>query len=395
MNNPDNTLDGLVRSATIQQVHVSPQAIDQRFNESAVRFLKAILEILVNFVISAEKEVDWALVKRFPHVYVHDSTQIALPVELIEIWKGCGHTAASASLKIDLLYDLNTGKSRVHLRHGVDADNKSPLLDDAVELGSVHLKDLGYFKLERMEEQGHRGEYFVSRFPFGTHVYASVEDKYPIDLQELMLEYRKAGIRYAELEVYMGAKKRLKVRLVMTRISDAAAARNRAQTIKKAKDKGRTASDAQLAQCDFWILVTNVPAKMLAKEEAPKLYGARWQIELMFKLWKSKAKIDESRSKKPWRILCEVYVKLLIVIIQHWIFLIGFWTISPRSLMKGSDAIQEQAYALAACIGDRDKLVGCLQTIDRILASKGCMQNKRKQQPGTWQRLEEVWIAKV
>lgn len=390
MSNPDSTLSDLTELAAAQGTDVSQQALDKRFTESAVAFMKRIVEIMINFAISAQESVDWELTRRFPHVYVHDSTQISLPVELIKLWKGCGNTEEKAALKIDLLYDLNTGKARIHLCHGHEADNKSPLLDEAVEAGSVHLKDLGYFKLDRLEEQGLRDEYYVSLLQYGTLIYQNKDDKEAIDVQALMQTYRKQGVRYAEQEVFIGATKKLKTRFVVTRLSEEAAARNRAHVIRKAKDKGRTASDAQLALCDFYLMITNVPATLLRKEEVAKLYGARWQIELMFKLWKSKGKIDESRSQNPWRILCEVYVKLLIVMIQHWIFLTGFWKISQRSLVKGVAVIQKHAYCLAKSVGDQDKLISCLQDINRALSSRGCLQNKRKAKPSTWQRMSEI-----
>jgi hypothetical protein len=78
----------------------------------------------------------------------------------------------------------------------------------------------------------------------------------------------------------------------------------------------------------------------------------QWGIELMFKLWKSGSHLATSRSGNKWRILCEIYIKLLIVLIQHWILLTGLWQIPQRSLTKGVQAIQEQASNLAACVGD-------------------------------------------
>jgi hypothetical protein len=45
----------------------------------------------------------------------------------------------------------------------------------------------------------------------------------------------------------------------------------------------------------------------------------RWQIERLFRLWKEHGHIDEWRSKKPWRILCEVYGKLAAMLIQQWL----------------------------------------------------------------------------
>ena len=73
--------------------------------------------------------------------------------------------------------------------------------------------------------------------------------------------------------------------------------------------------------------LTNAPIELLSFSECFLLYGVRWQIELLFKLWKSHGKLGHSNSKNKWRILCELYCKLLAVMVQHWIFLTGLWPI--------------------------------------------------------------------
>jgi hypothetical protein len=83
--------------------------------------------------------------------------------------------------------------------------------------------------------------------------------------------------------------------------------------------KGQAVSVRRLALADWTLLVTNVPASRLSVEEALVLVRARWQIELLFKLWKDQGLLDESRSQKRWRRLCELYAKLLGLVLQHWL----------------------------------------------------------------------------
>ena len=63
--------------------------------------------------------------------------------------------------------------------------------------------------------------------------------------------------------------------------------------------------------------ITNVPADILTLAEAMVLLKIRWQIELLFKLWKSHGRVDEWRTKKPARIVCEIYAKLIGLVVQH------------------------------------------------------------------------------
>ena len=59
----------------------------------------------------------------------------------------------------------------------------------------------------------------------------------------------------------------------------------------------------------------NVPD--LTFEQAHILASMRWQIELLFKLWKSHGKVLISCSADPIRQQCEGYAKLLGVLVAH------------------------------------------------------------------------------
>ena len=158
------------------------------------------------------------------------------------------------------------------------------------------------------------------------------------------------------------------------------------QTETPGQKKDQTVSRARLALADWTLLVTNVPAERLTALEALTLYGVRWQIELLFKLWKSLNQLDLSRSQNPWRVLCEVYAKLLAYVIQQWIFLIGFWSYPNRSLTKAAQTIQHYPFALASVCQTKRRLSDLLNTIDRCLAA-GCRVNPRLSHPNTYQLL--------
>jgi hypothetical protein len=155
----------------------------------------------------------------------------------------------------------------------------------------------------------------------------------------------------------------------------------------EARRRGQAVSQTQLRLADWTILVTNVPTNLLTLREAMVVARVRWQIELIFKLWKSHNRIDEWRSAQPWRILCEVYAKLIGVVIQHWLFLVGCWTYPNRSLVKAAQTIQKHAWHLAsAFVAEPERLVEVLTTIQRCLAA-GCRINKRRAIPHTYQLL--------
>ena len=112
----------------------------------------------------------------------------------------------------------------------------------------------------------------------------------------------------------------------------------------------------------------------------------RWQIELLFKLWKSHGHLDEWRTVNPARILCEVYAKLLALVLQQWMIVAGGWGDPEPSLFKAAQVVRSYAAELASAYGHEGQFVTVLQTMARVLKRTARM-NKRRTTPTTAQRL--------
>jgi len=186
--------------------------------------------------------------------------------------------------------------------------------------------------------------------------------------------------------VQFSAEHRLACRLIAVRVPAQVAEERRRKLHQAAREKGRTCSAKQLALCEWTILVTNVPVERLSIEEALVLARLRWQIELVFKLWKSHGQVDESRSAKPCRILCEVYAKLLIMVMHHWVAITCGWQHPNRSWLKTAQTIRRHVISLASVLGSEDGMTKVFTTIQSCLA-KGAQLNTRKTKPNLYQLL--------
>lgn len=134
----------------------------------------------------------------------------------------------------------------------------------------------------------------------------------------------------------------LTARLLALPVSPEIAEQRRAHVREMAKSHGHVPSAEALALADWNLIVTNIPATLLQAQEVFLLYRARWQIELLFKLWKSHGHVDEWTSCIPEHILCEFYAKLLAMLIEHWVLLESCWDDPHRSWMLSADLLRDQ-----------------------------------------------------
>lgn len=382
------SVEALARAGFSHDLTITAQGLDKRFTETAADFAKRVLEEAMGQVVKAETAVDVEVLNRFTNVYVADCSVITLPDELQPLWQGTGGVSGSnrAALKIDTCIELKAGYLQCGLLQGKHSDSRSPLAEAVYEPGCLRLQDLGYFNLKRMKEQSERGEYWISRYQLNTAIFDDHNNL--IELSNLLHTFKAAGIKQHECTVELGISARVKARLLLVHLPEEAAGRCRAKMKENAAKQSRTATQNSLALCDWKILITNADTELLSFKDCFLLYSVRWQIELLFKLWKSHGRLGHSNSANPWRILCEVYCKLLTVMIQHWIILVGLWDIPERSLIKGGQMVREQSVRIAVCFNDVKALALLLLELAQRF-QVGCRQNKRKTQPNTWRQLAE------
>ena len=113
------------------------------------------------------------------------------------------------------------------------------------------------------------------------------------------------------MDVLLSKKHKVPVRLIVQRLSDENTAISARKIRENARKQGNTPTQETLAYAGWSICVTNIPKEMLKAEQIYLLYSVRWHIELFFKLCKQEAGVATIRSKKTDRILCEIYARLM------------------------------------------------------------------------------------
>ena len=364
-------------------VDVTENAITARFTPALVTFLAAVLQRVLHHALTT-KAPPLELLGRFSQVVIGDSSTIALPDELAAEFPGCGgsHGGGKAALKLQVLWDLCHGRLEMLLEPGRASDAKSPISELPLPPESLSIFDLGYFSLERFRRVEQAEGYWLSRLQHGTTV--CDEGGNPVVLGKFLAQQARQGI--VDVPVQLG-EKRLACRLLAVRVTPEVAARRCRKICEKARDHGRLATPEYLQLQQWTIFITNCPATLLQWKEVVVLYRARWQIERLFKLWKSYNRLaDRNAAASVAQQLAELYAKLIAVIIQHGILLMTVWLDGRRSLWRAAKSVRDWIGQLIAVIDDTARLQRVLERQRQSLA-KSARVNARRKHPSCFQLL--------
>ncbi len=380
---PEATLSQLTHGLAVRGTSLSPHGLAQRFTPTAAVLLERVLAATVATVV-AGAGTPLALLTRFAGVYVLDCTTVRLPDALAALWPGGGGRVpqgTAAALKRQVRLELTHGRLEgPALVAGRTPDKAGPLHAAPLPPGALLLADLGYGSLARFRELGQTGACWRSRLDPQTHVRDDTGQR--LDLPRWLARQQRPTV---EAAVTLGATARLPARLLAARVPQTVADARRRKLRAVAKRAGKLPPQATRALAGWTVSVTNVPAARLTLAEAHALGRARWQIELLCKLWKRDGQLAPWRSAQPWRVLTEIAAKLTGLVIQHWLLLVGCWAIPDRSLVRAGQTIRAQTLGLLQALDQPDRLITALQAICRCLAVGGRLATRRRH-PSTYQR---------
>lgn len=373
---PDATFADMAFTAAQLGVDVSAMAVEKRFTQPLVNFLRDVLSLAVQQIVAAEP-VSVALLDRFTAVFIGDSSSIALPDELQGEFPGCGGTEGSclAALKIQVRWDLKTGElPQILIEVGKASDAKSPIVQQEVAAGSLEIFDLGYFSLDRFRRLGAGRASYISRLQHGTTV---LDENGPVLNLRHFLSQTVGNL--VDMPVLLGVKERLPSRLIAVRVPEEVAARRRQKASEKASKHGRTPSAEYLELLCWSLFVTNLSAEQLTWKEAVVLYRARWQIELLFKLWKSHNRLAHHRpGATAVEAMAVLWAKMLGALLQHWLLLTTSWPDDRRSLLNAARALRDWITPIIAALNDHDQLFRTVAQVQTHLAHAARIQSRKK-----------------
>jgi hypothetical protein len=387
LENPDATLEDFADfAAEALGLPVSPQAFDQRFGPAAAAFLGALFLEAFNRSFNSLRPAVLPVLRRFNGVFLRDATLVGLPAALAGVLPGRGGRHAphgrAAAAKLVFEAEVTTGElTAVSVLAGLDNERTAEVAGKPLPAGALLLEDLGFFSGERLQDYVGQGVYVLSRVPAWTAFFDERGRRL-----DLVRELRRCPGHSLERRVRILHGSQLELRLLATRVPEEEARQRRERVRREAKQRGRPVSQKKLDLCDWNVLVTNAPAELLGRWEAHGLRRVRWQIELVFKVFKSEGKVNQARSRDPWRVLCELYAKLLAMVVQHWALLAAGYVLLRHSARRAARRVRRRARQLLGGLRCPEALaaaVGCLAAV----LERRCRIERRKVSPSTLDHL--------
>jgi hypothetical protein len=254
--------------------------------------------------------------EQFVEVIIVDSTSFQVPANLAHLFKGAGGSGSEAAIKIRFGYDLKSGRFFYKIQEGNASDNqKGNGVTEEVSRGAIRISDLGFFNLHTFAELDEQGSYFLSRWKTGVNLYQRTEEGEYIQF-DLVRFVKKMQPKQIELDLSIQESNAyVKIRLVVEKVPETVVRQRIRRKKRECQRKKRTFSPTFKVLASVNTYITNAPKKKLPRHVCRLLYSIRWQIELIFKVWKSNFALDRVAGIRRERVLCTLYAKLFCIFV--------------------------------------------------------------------------------
>lgn len=309
-------------------VSVSKQALDKRFNENTKQMLTGLLQEVLTQQIAhnSEKTISscW-----FTDIRIMDSSEFKVSKKVADTFPGYGGEGREASVQIQFEYQLLGSKvTEISIGSSRDSDSIEGMKNiEKVPPKTLLLRDLGYFSPKVFKELSSKGIYFISRAKSQWNFYILKDGEYSLlSTASIISLLKEKKERYLDMDVYVGEKTRTKVRLVANLLTE-----EQKQKRLRKKSANRKLGTDVLEAIGLNLFVTNVEREKCTASQIYDLYTLRWQVELVFKTWKSVMRLHKIHPVNATRLECIILIKLLWVML-NWTFLNHLKNLTQKDL---------------------------------------------------------------
>jgi len=376
-----STIRGLKRKYEEKaKTTLSISSFHDRFTPEMVDFLRKCVLHAIEFQAQQNGRVLDDKLKRFKDLVIQDSTIIRLHESLAKIWPAARTKKIAAGVKVSCIVSAvaDSPKSvRIYPERTSEAKilRLGPWLRDR-----ILLIDLGYFKYLFFDRIDGYGGYFVSRLKGNANpLIVRVNRKCRGNSVDVVgkrlrdaLPRLKREILDVEVEVEFKRRKY----------------KGKQSTVKR---RFRMVCAFNSESRKYHTYLTNIRVDILSAEEIALLYGARWEIELVFKELKSHYRMDQIPSANPEIVKCLIWIAILTLMCSRRILRL-IRNANPENAnrytpLRWAKVFSEQADRLLTEVLECMGLKLDMLTLYDIYLGQGCDPNVERE------RLMERWVT--
>jgi len=302
------------------QTSLSKVGLHKRFNPRTLKFLRSVFAAQMSMKLGAAPGKQW---EPFARVLIGDSSKFVLPKQFIEDYPGYGSFGkASSIMNIQYAFDIKNGDwETLELTKATqnDQSHSKKILNDIHE-NELHIRDLGFvtksYLLKIVEERA----FFLNRMnPQWSFVQSGTGKQ--TDFTKLYRQMQQSKKVCFETTITLKIdKKTFNCRMIAMPVPEQVYNERIRKAQQRAKSQGKNLTGEYKARCRFSIYITNTTKETLEAPDIADLYRLRWQIELIFKTWKSVLDIHKVKAVRKDRLECLLIIKFIWILLNWKIF---------------------------------------------------------------------------
>ncbi len=302
------------------QKQYSKVALHKRFDQTAVDFLQSVLgKQLANHPVTAPD----CLWSSFNRILIGDSCKFSIAPALAKDYPGLYRgQGAKALMNLQYSFDLKSGQWQyLQFTKATDNDQShSRRVINDVQANDLLIRDLGYVTHDYLQSITERKAWFINRMP-PKWVPLQAKNNQSIDWKCIHHRIKKHKLHFVETQVIIGEKVcSTPFRLIISLVPPSVYKERIAKAEKHAQQKGHQVSKEYRLRSWLNSFITNIPSTILSASDVNRVYNTRWQIELVFKTWKSLLLIHKCKPVKRYRFECQLLAKFIWVLLNWKIF---------------------------------------------------------------------------